>query len=84
MSQSERDYYYFALKIMGDFGATIAIPVVGLALLGEYLDERFNTHPYLLVTGFTLAALMSGYTIYKKAKQYGKRYEELTKTKKQL
>ena len=67
----------FGLRIVGDFGATIAIPVVVLANIGKRLDARFATAPWLLIAGFTLAALFSGALIYRKAKRYGKEYQEL-------
>lgn len=74
---NDRKYWLFALRIVGDFGATIAIPVVVLAYLGKRLDVRYNTPPWLLITGFIVAALVSGIMIYRKAKRYGKEYQEM-------
>lgn len=74
---NDRKYWLFALRIVGDFGATIAIPVVVLAYLGKRLDVRYNTTPWLLITGFIVAALVSGVMIYRKAKRYGKEYQEM-------
>ncbi|MEK7481583.1 MAG: AtpZ/AtpI family protein [Patescibacteria group bacterium] len=73
----DRRYWLFGLRIAGDFGATIAIPVVVLAYLGNRLDVRFATAPWLLIAGFALAALFSGALIYRKAKRYGKEYQNL-------
>ncbi len=78
-SESDRSYYLFALKIIGDFGASIAIPVVCCAYLGQYADSRFGTTPYLLAAGFVVSALGSGYLIFRKAKTYGRQYEQLNK-----
>lgn len=75
--QNDRAYYFFALKIVGDFGAAIAVPVVALALLGKYLDQRWQTAPWFLVTGFVLALLTSARIIYRKAKKYGQEYQKL-------
>lgn len=77
----DRRYYLFALKIVGDFGASIAIPVVIFALLGKYLDARYNTAPWLLICGFALSAFLSGKMIYNKAKRYGAEYQNLDKNK---
>lgn len=74
---SDRRYWLFGLRITGDFGATIAIPVVVLAYLGKRFDTRFDTAPWLLIAGFALAALFSGAMIYRKAKRYGKEYQNL-------
>lgn len=73
----ERKYWIFALRIAGDFGATIAVPVVLLAYFGRYLDARWGTRPWLLIGGFALAATISAVLIARKAKKFGKEYQEL-------
>ncbi len=74
---SSRAYYLFAFKIIGDFGASIAIPVVVLVLIGQYFDKKYETSPWLTILAFVLAALISGSIIYKKAKKYGEEYKKL-------
>ena len=76
-----REYYMFAFRIMGDFGASIAIPVVLLVLMGQYLDERYGKSPLFTIIGFVLAALVSAKIIYKKAKIYGEEYKRLGEKK---
>ncbi len=78
---SDRAYYIFAMKVVGDFGANIAVPVVVLVLLGEYLEKRYGFQPYGTVAGFVLAAIISGTIIFRKAKQYGTQYQALIKKK---
>ncbi len=73
----ERKYVLFALRIVSDFGVTIALPVVALAYAGRWLDTRYGTRPWLLIAGFVLAALISGRMIYKKAKKLGKEFQDL-------
>lgn len=75
--KNDRPYYLFALRIVGDFGVSIAVPVVLLSLLGQYLDEKSGTGPWFLIVGFVLSALVSGRIIYKKAKRYGIEYNKL-------
>lgn len=75
--RSDRDYYLFALRIVGDFGATLAVPVVLFALIGRYFDQKWHTAPFLTVLGFVVAALLSGRMIYKKSKKYGEDYDRL-------
>lgn len=75
--KNDRSYYLFALRIVGDFGVTIAGPVVALALFGQYLDQRWQTGPWLLILGFTLSLLSSGLIIYRKAKRYGREFQKL-------
>lgn len=66
-----------AFKIMGAFGATIAVPVVLFVLIGQYLDGKYDKGPLFTIIGFVLAALISGKMIYKKAKLYGAEYKKL-------
>ena len=74
---SDREYYMFALRIVGDFGASIAIPVVVLVLLGKFLDQKYHYTPWFMVGGFVLAALTSGKIIYRKARLYGGEYQKM-------
>lgn len=76
---SDREYMMFAFRIMGDLGLTIAVPVVLLAMLGKRLDANYGTSPWLLVSGFALAAAISALLIWKKAKRYGSEYQSMDK-----
>lgn len=78
---NDRKYWMFALKIVGDFGASIAIPVVAFVLLGQWVDKRLESSPWATVAGFASAALISGKIIYTKAKQYGQQYQNLGEEK---
>lgn len=75
--KNDRAYYMFALKIVGDFGASIAIPVVVFVLIGQHFDAKWNKGPLFTTLGFVLAALVSGRIIYQKAKRYGQEYQKL-------
>ena len=74
---TDRAYYMFALRIVGDFGATIAVPVVLFVLLGQYVDGKYHKSPLFTILGFALAAVLSGMSIYKKAKRYGSEYQKM-------
>ena len=52
--------------------------VVALSLLGKYLDQRWQTGPWLLIIGFVLSLLISVLIIYRKAKRYGQEYQKLS------
>lgn len=75
----DRKYWIFALRIIGDFGATLAVPVIIFVIIGQKLDARYSLSPWCTTAGFVLAALVSGKIIYKKAKEYGKQYQDLDK-----
>ncbi len=74
----ERELYLFAFKILGNFGVSIAVPAVLAALLGKWLDSHFGTSPWLLILCFVIAFVLTAMVIYKKAKEFGKKYQELT------
>lgn len=73
----DREYYLFALRIAGDFGATIAVPVILFVVIGQYLDKNYSGGFFYTALGFIFAALVSGRMIYKKAKKYGAEYQNL-------
>ena len=75
--KNDREYYLFALKIVGDFGVNIAAPVIVFALIGQTLDEKYHTRPWFLILGFVVAAILSGLIIYRKAKRYGDEYQKM-------
>ncbi len=76
-THNDRKYWIFALKIVGDFGITLALPVIILVFLGQRLDQNYQTSILFTVLGFVFAGGISGKIIYKKAKKYGKEYQEL-------
>jgi hypothetical protein len=73
----DRKYWIFALKIIADFGAVIAIPVVVFVIIGQRLDAKFGLAPWCTTAAFVLAALISGKIIYRKSKAYGTQYQDL-------
>lgn len=81
IDQKDRKYYLLGLRIAGDFGAMIAVPVVIFVLIGQWLDGKYDKAPWLTILAFILAAALSGITIYKKAKKYGKQFQEIDKKK---
>ena len=65
------------LKIVGDFGASIAAPVILFVWIGQWLDEKYESGSWYTVGAFILAAALSGAMIYRKAKAYGREYQNL-------
>ncbi|MFH1047734.1 MAG: AtpZ/AtpI family protein [Patescibacteria group bacterium] len=78
-SEQDRQYMMLGLRIVGEFGVIIAAPIVILAVLGHWLDERYSTAPLFLIGGFILAAVLSGISIYRRAKQFGREYLAIEK-----
>lgn len=78
----DRKYMMMGLRIAGDFGATIAAPVILFVIIGQWLDKRYDASPWYTVLAFVLAVLVSGKMIYKKAQRYGKEYQDIDGNKK--
>lgn len=78
-STKDSRYLKLAFRIIGEFGVSIAVPVVVLALLGKHLDERFGTGPWLRIAGFALAAVITALIVSRRAKAFGKEYEAIDK-----
>ena len=67
----------FGLRIVGEFGGLIAIPVVLFVLAGRWLDERWGTKPWLVIAGFVVAAVVSGMMVWKRTKEVAEEYQTL-------
>ena len=79
---SDGKYYAFSIKLMIDFGFTLAIPAVAAAFLGQYLDEKYNKYPLFLIVCLVVAFIISARIIVTKARHYSKEFENLDKKQK--
>lgn len=73
------DYYGFAMRIMGDFSLSIAIPVIVSVFIGIWIDEKLGTSPGFLALLLVLSFILTGYIIRKKAYKYGKIFDRMIK-----
>jgi len=55
-----------ALPLVFELGYLIALPLVGLALLGRFADKLLGTTPWLLLTGIIISIALSSYIVYRK------------------
>ncbi len=70
-------YYLFGLRIVGDFGVTIAAPAVAAAWIGSRLDAAWGTKPFTLFVCLAFTFGVSALIIRKKAIAYGTEYQNL-------
>ena len=75
--QSDSQYWMFGMRIVGEFGGLIAIPVVLFVLAGRWLDGRWGTKPVFIIVGFVIAAVVSGIMVWKRAKEVAEEYQKL-------
>ncbi len=78
-NEKDRRYMLLGFRIVGSFGAIIALPVIAFVLLGQYMDAKFGHAPWWTVGGFVTASILTVLIIRKKAKEYGKEYTALNK-----
>jgi len=71
------DAYYvrLALRIAADFGVSIAVPALVATYVGQKLDTRFQSHPWLLIACLVVAFTLTAHWLVKKAKIYQNMYE---------
>ncbi len=55
-----------AVTLAWELGYSIALPLVGLALFGRFLDKKLGTFPWLLLISILISILISSYLVYKK------------------
>ncbi len=79
MDTYQKRYTLLAFRIIGDFGATMAVPVVVLVYFAQLLRDKYQVGLWLTILSFVCSALLSSYLVWKKAKQYGKEYNEMEK-----
>ena len=72
-------YMAFGLKIVSDFGATIAVPVVAFVFLAQAAERRYGIGGWLTIVAFAIAAIITAKLIVTKAKRYGKEYNDIDK-----
>lgn len=56
------------LMLVGEIGWIIALPAVGLGLLGRYADLKFGLTPWLFILGLLLAFTISTFAVYRSVK----------------
>lgn len=76
-----RASYMLGLRIMADFGATIAVPAVLAAVVGQKIDAAWGTRPYVLIALLLAAFGLTIIVIRRKAISYGKEYRNLVEKK---
>lgn len=77
-----RRYMLLGFKIVGDFGATIAVPVVLFVWIAQRLEGKYGGEPWLTLIAFILSAGITIKLIVKKAKEYDREYKKLNELKK--
>jgi thioredoxin-like negative regulator of GroEL len=75
----DRKYLILGLKIVSDFGFTIAIPVISLVVIAQWVEEYVGYEPHPTIIAFITAALLTAKIIMHKAEKYNKAYQDINK-----
>ncbi len=81
MDKNTKSNLWQALSLLGQLGYVIAIPLVILALIGRYIDKKYDASPWFLIAGMFLALIISTFWVYKKTAEIMK---EATDDKSQI
>ena len=63
------DNTWWFVGLAWEMGYLIAVPLVGSALLGRYLDRTFATAPLFLILGIIIAIVLSTVLVARKTMQ---------------
>ncbi len=74
---ADRRYVLLGLRIVSEFGAAIAIPVVLATTAGKRLDEAYGTKPAFLIAGFVVAFAASAAYVVRRARAFGREYQAI-------
>ena len=68
---------FFCFSLMGSIGLAVVIPLVGLALLGRYIDNIYQSSPKFLVAGIVLSTIIVFFTLKRIVKQATERFNNM-------
>lgn len=68
-AEKEKSVFWQAVGLAFQFGYTIAVPLVALALVGRFLDKKLDSSPLLFLTGIVLSIITSSIVLLMKVKR---------------
>lgn len=69
MDRKEKNRQFHALGIALEMGYFIAVPLVGMSIVGAFLDTTFHTKPLILLFSILFAIVISSVLVYRKTKE---------------
>lgn len=73
----DRKYAILGLRIAGDFGISLAAPVIFSVIIAQWISKKYGFGIWITILAFVFAGILSAKIILKKAKKYGKEYQEI-------
>lgn len=81
-AQAASPVNFSALRLAGELGFTITIPLIILALAGRLVDKHYHTSPLFLLIGIFLSLIISTYGIFRTVNPVLKELDQSAKEKK--
>lgn len=78
-SNKEASVFWQAVSLAFQLGYTVTIPLVILALVGRFLDKKFNSSPLFLLVGIVLSMIISSAALFIKMKKITAKIDKKTK-----
>ena len=78
-SKSDQSAVAVLLRDMADTTWRMFVPIVGLLLVGRYLDVKWHTKPFLMLAGAAVGAVIAAVLIKAQLKQSSNKDEGSTK-----
>ncbi len=66
--KKDNDFKWVALSFAWELGYSIVIPLVILALLGRWLDKKFNSSPLFFLFLVIVSVFLTSFIVYKKSR----------------
>lgn len=64
MVNTSQSKLWYAISLAAQLGFLVVLPLVGFAILGAYVDEKFGTSPGALLLGLALAITVTVVEVY--------------------
>lgn len=65
--KTNKSLLWQALSFSWELGYSIAVPLIVLALAGRFLDKKFDSSPFLFLSGVFISIIISTTVVYLKA-----------------
>ena len=79
MENNKKQNPWSAVSFAWELGYSISIPLVIFTLGGRFLDRKFETSPWLLLTGLFVSIIITLYIVYQKTMKIIKNQESQDK-----
>ena len=74
--KKDNSFGWLALSFAWELGYSIVVPLVLLALLGRWLDKKFNSSPLFFLSFVVFSVFLTSFIVYRKYRTVVKEIEK--------